>query len=329
MLIINNLLDKHAPFKEQAKRKEKLRFKPWITKGILTSIKQRDKIHKEMIKAKNSQTKQLKLSLYKKYRNIIVDLLKKSKESHYRKYFEDNKRNCKAVWNGINEIIYSKSKANAWEPNYLLINGKAVSQPKDIAEHFNDYFTSISKELQKHIPPTKRNFPDYLKNPIAESFFLTPTTPEEISDLIQTLSSNKSTGPNSIPTSILKKIKNEISIPLSAIINNSFENGIFPNLLKSAQVIPVFKNGSRLSCNNYRPISLLSNIGKIIEKLIHKRLNHFLEQHKVFYALQFGFHLNPSTNDALMSITENIQTHLDKKELTVQVFTDLGKAFDT
>ena len=282
-----------------------------------------------MIKAKNSQTKQLKLSLYKKYRNIIVDLLKKSKESHYSKYFEDNKRNCKAVWNGINEIIYSKSKTNAWETNCLLINGKAVSQPKDIAEHFNDYFTSISKELQKHIPPTKRNFSNYLKNPIAKSFFLTPTTPEERFDLIQTLSLNKSTGPNSIPTSVLKKIKNEISIPFSAIINNSFENGIFPNLLKSAQVIPVFKNGSRLSCNNYRPISLLSSIGKTIEKLIHKRLNHFLEQHKVFYALQFGFHLNPSTNDALMSITENIQTHLDKKELTVQVFTDLGKAFDT
>ena len=71
-------------------------------------------------------------------------------------------------------------------------------------------------------------------------FFLTPTTPEEIFDLIQTLSSNKSTGPNSIPTSILKKIKNEIDIPLSAITNNSFENGIFSNLLKSAQVISVF-----------------------------------------------------------------------------------------
>ena len=95
MLIINNLLDKHAPFKEQANRKEKLRFTPLITKGILTSINQRDKIHKEIIKAKNSQTKQQKL--YKKYRNIIVELLKKTKESHYRKYFEDNKRNCKAV----------------------------------------------------------------------------------------------------------------------------------------------------------------------------------------------------------------------------------------
>ena len=93
-----------------------------------------------------------------------------------------------------------------------------------------------------------------------------PTTPKEISDLIQTLSSNKTTGPNSIPMSILKKIKNEISIPLSAIISNPFENGIFSNLLKSAQVIPVFKNGSRLSCNNYIPISILSNIGKVIEK---------------------------------------------------------------
>ena len=72
MLIINNLLDKHAPFKEQTKRKEKLRFKHWITKGILTSVRQRNKIYKEMIKVKNSQTKQLKLSLYKKYYNIVV-----------------------------------------------------------------------------------------------------------------------------------------------------------------------------------------------------------------------------------------------------------------
>ena len=100
------------------------------------------------------------------------------------------------------------------------------------------------------MPPTKKN---YLKNPIAESFFLTSATPEEKPNLIQTLSSNKSTGPKSIPTSILQKIKHEISIPLSTIINSSFENGIFPNLWKSAQVIPVFKNGSRLSCNNFYP----------------------------------------------------------------------------
>ena len=158
---------------------------------------------------------------------------------------------------------------------------------------------------------------------------MTPTTPEEIPDLMQTLSSNNSTGPNSMPTSILKEIKNEISTPLSAIINNSFKNGISPNLLKSSKVIPVFKNGSSVSCNNYRPISLFSTIDKIIEKLIHNRLNHSLEQHKVFYALQFGFRLNTSTNNVLMSITEKIQTHLHKNELTAEVFIDLKKGFDT
>ena len=99
--------------------------------------------------------------------------------------------------------------------------------------------------------------------------------------------------------------------------------------MKSAQVVLVFKNGSRLSYKYYRTISLLSNIGKIIEKLIYKRLNHFLEKCKVCYALQFGFRLNTSTNNALMSITENIQTHLDKNELTAGVFVDLRKAFDT
>ena len=99
--------------------------------------------------------------------------------------------------------------------------------------------------------------------------------------------------------------------------------------MKFAQVIPLFKNGSRLSCNNYRLISVLSIIGKITEKLIQKRLNHFLEQHKVLYALQFGFRLNTSTSNALMSITENIETHLNKNELTAGVFIDLRKAFDT
>ena len=148
---------------------------------------------------------------------------------------------------------------------------------------------------QIHIPLTKRNFSDHCKNLNTEPFFMTPTSPEEISDSIQTLSSNKSTGPSSIPSLILNKIKNEIYVPLSAIINNSFENSSFPNLLKSAKVIPIFKTGFTLSCNKRKPIVLLSNIGKINEISINERLNHFLEEHKIFYALQFGFNLNIST----------------------------------
>lgn len=126
-------------------------------------------------------------------------------------------------------------------------------------------------------------------------FFITATSLKEKYNLIQTLSFNKSTGPNnSIPTSILKKIKKKIPNPFSRIINNSFENGIFPILWKSAKVILIFKIGSRLFCRNYISIFLLSNLGKIMEKISLKKLNHFLEKHTIFYALQFSFRLNTS-----------------------------------
>ena len=110
----------------------------------------------------------------------------------------------------------------------------------------------------------------------------------------------------------MKQIKDIISAPLAKLTNRSFHNGAFPNILKIAKVIPIFKSESRVACNNYRPISLLSNIGKIIEILMHKRLHSFLEIQNCFYPAEFGFRLNMSTNNALMSITENIQTQLDK-----------------
>ena len=98
---------------------------------------------------------------------------------------------------------------------------------------------------------------------------------------------------------------------------------------RQLKVIPIFKSESRVACNNYRPISLLSNIGKIIEKLMHKRLYSFLKTQNCFYPGQFGFRLNVSTNNALMSITENIQAQLDEGKYCAGVFVDLKKAFDT
>ena len=133
-----------------------------------------------------------------------------------------------------------------------------------MAEHFNNFFTSIGKNLQKTVPPTRKDYVQYLKTPNKSNFSIKPIKPEEICDIIKTLKNSKSTGPNSIPTKILA-------------------NGTFPNVCKIAKVVPVFKNESRLLCNNYRPISLLSNVGKIIEKLMHQRLNQFLEENECFY----------------------------------------------
>ena len=103
------------------------------------------------------------------------------------------------------------------------------------------------------------------------------------------MKTNKASGPNSIPTNNLKLLKKEFSKPLSDMINMSFNQGVFPNILKIANVIPIHKKGDKLNCNNYRPISLLSNISKIFEKSMHTHLVNFLRKNKLLFCYQFGF----------------------------------------
>ena len=126
-----------------------------------------------------------------------------------------------------------------------------MCHPDQVAQQFNDYFTSIAKEIKTKIRQSKYHFTDYLKEPNLKDFSLRPCTPESLQSIIDGLNSNKSSGPNSIPTAILKLIKESISIPLSKLINYCFDKGIFPQILKEAKVIPVFKSGSREECSNY------------------------------------------------------------------------------
>ena len=116
---------------------------------------------------------------------------------------------------------------------------------------------------------------------------------------------------------------------LADLFNLSFKTGVFPSVLKTAKVIPVFKKDSKLDYSNYRPISLLSNIEKILEKLMYKRLYTFLNNNNIIYNLQFGFRQQYSTSHALINITENIRKALDDGNIGCGVFVDLQKAFDT
>ena len=140
---------------------------------------------------------------------------------------------------------------------------------------------------------------------------------------------NKGTGPNSIPTKLLKLILPTFSDLLSNLINECLTSGIFPQCLKHACIKPIHKKDSKLLTGNYRPISLLSNISKIFEKVIHNRLYNFLESNKTLFKHQFGFRKKHNTNHAIIALTESIREALDQNHYSVGVFIDLQKAFDT
>ena len=213
--------------------------------------------------------------------------------------------------------------------NSLLIGETITTNAKLIANHFNTFFTSVAAKLNEKIVKAKKLFSHYLGQTTDETIFLSPTTPADIESLIDCIKPNKAIGPNSIPIKILKEFKTELSEPLNDMINVSFNNGIFLDFLKVANVIPVHKQTEKLDPNNYRPISLLSNKSKLYEKAMHIRLTNFLSKNKVLFSYQFGFRNNYSTNHVLISLTEMIRNALDNGNFACGVFIDLQKAFDT
>ena len=294
----------------------------------MNSVKRRDKLLKKYIKEENLNIKENLHNEYRKLRNQIVTLIRNSKKNHYQNYFTENASNIRETWKGIKNIINIKNCMKTY-PSVMINNKELFTETKNIAEGFNNYFSLIAKKLQDKIVHFE-DFSNYLKEPINSRFVMESADSKEIILIIQSLNNNKATGPYSIPTNILKLIKSNICYPLKEIINLSFARGIYPNKLKIAKVNPIYKGkGELCEFSSYRPISLLSNINKIFEKLVYSRVYSFLNLHKCIYELQFGFRSNHSTNHALIRLTENIREALDKGHYTCGIFIDLQKAFDT
>ncbi len=161
--------------------------------------------------------------------------------------------------------------------------------------------------------------------------FLQPVTEQEIGKIISSLNINKSIADIDIPIKLLRRCINPIKAPTSIchITNMSFSNGIFPNILKTANVSPIFKIKDPTIMGNYRPISILSSFRKIIEKIMKERLSKFLDFNNILYNHQYGFRKVFSTKLAIIEITEQIRNALHKGELAMGIYLDLSKAFDT
>ena len=318
----------HMPWRKLSRKELRIQAKPWLTEGILNSIKRRDKILRKCIEAKDPARKETLRTEYKILRNRITHIINESKKTHYLHYFAENCNNIKKTWKGIKNIINIKTLVSS-QPSSMLIDNSLKTNPAEISEGFNAYFSSIAEKLlPKHTAGTK-HFSEYLSDRVDQNFIFECADPVEVINIIDSLDINKGTGPYSIPGNILKAMKANLCFPLTTIINMSFATGIYPDQLKIAKVIPIFKKGDKLLVSNYRPISLLSNINKIFEKLVYSRLYSFLELHNCIYELQFGFRAKHSTQHALASLTEMVKQALDEENFACGIFVDFAKAFDT
>src|SRR5271156_5063928 len=167
----------------------------------------------------------------------------------------------------------------------------------------NDYFCTVGDNIVKTVPTATKTYVDYLPPPLLNSIYCEPVTDFELLKIIESMNVNKSSGPDDISPRIIKENIADFVPPLKYIFNLSLEQSIVPDKLKIAKVIPIFKKGDIHEPSNYRPISLLSIINKLLEKVVYKRLNSFFDKHHILYDHQFGFRKNHST---VLTVLETI-----------------------
>ena len=319
----STLYEKHFPLKKINIKSKDLNS-PWMTKGMKKSSKQKQKLYIKYLKNKTEASE----NNYKNYKNLFEKLRKKGKQIYYSSLINKYKNDSKKTWQVMKEITgKKKTKSNSFPKMLKLETGNTYNQKK-IADEFNSFFTNIGTNLANKIPNVQKSFKDYLSMNevfIADSELLF----EEFENAFKSLQRNKACGIDNINSNIIIDVYDEIKQPLFQVFRTSIDNGIFPDSLKIAKVSPIFKSGDSSLLGNYRPISVLPVFSKILERILYNRLNSFFKENNLFFSKQFGFKKNTSTEHAILQLTNEITKAFAKKELTLGVFIDLSKAFDT
>lgn len=237
-----------------------------------------------------------------------------------------NQADSKATWNVIKTITNSK-KVKESAKNLLLCDNTASS-----LNAVNSHFVSVGKNLAARFPqPSYANLPkSHSKIPVhSNTLALLPVDESEVEGIILSLKSNCAVGWDGISSEVLKQSCDNLTPPITHICNISISNGTFPNFMKKAVVHPIYKNGDKKLVNNYRPISVLTTLSKILERILNNCLTNFLNRFNIISKNQYGFRPDVSTEDAVIELTQTVTDNLDKKLKCYGIFLDLSKAFDT
>ena len=200
---------------------------------------------------------------------------------------------------------------------------------------FKDFFSNIASNLASKLPEPTNKFGNhfvssyYKKLNIKSNFIFNQTTEQTVLKILKDLKTYKAPGIDNIKGMFLRDGANILAAPIAQLCNISMSTMSFPSECKIAKLKPLFKKGSRTDPKNYRPISLLPLISKIIEKVVHEQTNAFLNENKIIFKFQSGFRSNHSTSTCLSYLNDKIFKGFDSGLLTGIILIDLQKAFDT
>lgn len=308
------------------------KLKPWMTMGLLNSIRTRDKMFNKLKKQPfNSDLK----NKYSSYRNFLYQLIRTTKRLYYESVFNKNKNNMKETWRVTKEIMGCQNDKSSKTIKSLKTRptddgGELITDNKNMANILNEHFISISeKSIQKHDNDSNYNyFTPYVKNCL-NSFAFFPIDEKQIISEIKLLKEGKSTGVDNIETNFIKNINEQIASILTHIFNLSLETGTFPLAFKKGIVVPLHKGGDDMNPDHYRPIALLPVISKLFEKIVSDRITDFLNKTNFFSENQYGFIKNKGTDLALYKFTSAILNGINNDKKVTGLFIDITKAFDT
>ncbi len=269
---ITSIMDVVAPVKYKKIKPQNIAKEPWMSAGLMQSSRKCDKLYKKVCGLDRDDPK---FREYKLYRNTYNKLKRKSKVNYYMGQIEKFRRNSKNLWKTLKDII-GKSNDKTCISDSFTIDGKAISDPNVISNGFCSFYSTMGKKLANKIRPPDKHFTEYMPEPCDASIFLKPTSYKEIFTIISKMKAKTSTGYDGISNKLLKSTVSEISLPLTIIFNKSLKEGLYPDSMKTAKVIPLYKSKDSTLSVNYRPVSLLPVISKVLEKVVHKRLYSFL-----------------------------------------------------
>ena len=329
-ILISQAKDKHLPIKLVKFNKHKHKKSNWISIGIIRSITYRDKLYMRLkqVPIDSEMYTYLKTNL-KTYQVILKRLIRNAKKAYFQKKFDKYKGDIKNTWQTITEIL-NRTRSPQNLPDAFLIDNEMTGDPSIIADKFNNLFANVGRRLSEQLTtPDNVNFKDYLRIPVVPNMSFSQISEEAVMEVLNNLKQKLSCGHDGISSRLLKASKTVVCKPLTLIINQTLTSGIFPDTLKIAKIIPLFKKGDKTLLENYRPISILPAISKIFERIMFNQIHNHFSMHNLFYSGQYGFRANHSTQFAALELIDRITQDLDQGNMPITIFIDLSKAFDT